>query len=149
MRGESVTEWCQFVYRVLCSAQHSRTQHTFDSIHTTHLLFLSAYKSAVHVSSSSDTAVGVCVCAGGKISRPYSHASDIARVIACAGCLALLSPASVTEQHRRCAQDDADGVVSVLVTHTHNSWPPRACERCLISARMTECAECAQALYAV
>ena len=73
------------------SAPHSRTQHAFDSIHTTHLLFPGAYKSGVHVSSSSDTAVGVCVCAGGKISRPYSHASDIARVIACAGCLASLS----------------------------------------------------------
>ena len=66
------------------SATHSRTQHAFDSIHTTHLLFSSAYTSAVHVSSSSDTAVGVCVCAVGKMSRPYSHASDIARVIACA-----------------------------------------------------------------
>ena len=78
-----------------CSATHSRTQHAFDSIHTTHLLFPGAYKSGVHVSSSSDTAVGVCVCAGGKISRPYSHASDIARVIACAGCLASLSDANV------------------------------------------------------
>ena len=77
------------------SAPHSQTQHAFDSIHTTHLLFPSAYKSGVHISSSSDTAVGVCVCAGGKISRPYSHASDIARVIACAGCLASLSDANV------------------------------------------------------
>ena len=58
-----------------CSATHSRTQHAFDSIHTTHLLFSSAYTSAVHASSISDKAVGVCVCAGGKISRLHTHLS--------------------------------------------------------------------------
>ena len=57
------------------SATHSRTQHAFDSIHTTHLLFSSAYMISVHVRSISDKAVGVCVCADGKISRLHTHLS--------------------------------------------------------------------------
>ena len=38
----------------------------------------------MHVSSISDKAVGVCVCAGGKISRlADTHLGDIPCVIAC------------------------------------------------------------------
>ena len=73
---ESFIVLCLPVRRTqLDAATHSRTQHAFDSIHTTHLLFSSAYTSNVHVSSISDKAVGVCVCAGGKISRLHTHLS--------------------------------------------------------------------------
>ena len=45
---------------------------------------LSVYKGAAHVSSVSNKAVCVCVCAGGKISRlAGTHPGDIPCVIAC------------------------------------------------------------------
>ena len=72
-----------------------RTQHAFDSIHTTHLLFSSAYTSNVHVSSISDKAVGVCVfvcvCVQAVRSQDFTHLSILLVQLHVLGGLPVLS----------------------------------------------------------